>query len=146
MDAPSDDAIRQRLRDRGLAPTAQRMAIYRWLVAHPVHPTIDQIYRALRPNVRSLSRTTVYNVLRAFVGHGLAAKVRTEDAELRYDGRVIPHAHFKCLRCGALSDLADLPADLPNALRLPPGYRPQDLTLTLWGLCPACADAPATGN
>ena len=75
------EAIRGRLRACGLAPSGPRMAIYAWLRANPIHPTIDQIFRALRPANPSLSRTTVYNVLHAFVACGLAAVVRTEDGE-----------------------------------------------------------------
>ena len=101
MTDPATQDLAATLRAHGLSPSAPRLAILRWLLDHPEHPTIDEIYRALHPTMRSLSRTTVYNVLHAFVGHGLAAKVRTEDLELRYDGCAAPHAHFKCTRCGA---------------------------------------------
>ncbi len=133
------EAIRGRLRACGLAPSGPRMAIYAWLRANPIHPTIDQIFRALRPANPSLSRTTVYNVLHAFVACGLAAVVRTEDGELRYDGRAEPHAHFKCTHCGALHDLGDIPPDVPSQVGLPEGFRADAASVTLWGRCPACA-------
>lgn len=127
------------LRAHGLSPSAPRTAIYEWLMEHPTHPTIDAIYRALRPKMRTLSRTTVYNVLHAFVAHGLAEKVRTEDLELRYDGNTQPHAHFKCTACGALLDVeGSLQGALPD-LRLPERCSVESIGLTLWGLCPACA-------
>ena len=134
------EAIRGRLRACGLAPSGPRMAIYAWLRANPIHPTIDQIFRALRPANPSLSRTTVYNVLHAFVACGLAGKVRTEDLELRYDGCAEPHAHFKCTRCGAILDLEGLPRNLAQRVGLPKECRAQAAAVTFWGLCPNCAD------
>ena len=133
------EAIRGRLRACGLTPSGPRVAIYAWLRGNTAHPTIDQIFRALRPAHPSLSRTTVYNVLHAFVARGLAAAVRTEDGELRYDGRAEPHAHFKCTRCGALRDLGPLPGDLPRQVGLPEGCRADAADVTLWGRCAACA-------
>ena len=55
------EAIRGRLRACGLTPSGPRVAIYAWLRGNAAHPTIDQIFRALRPDHPSLSRTTVYN-------------------------------------------------------------------------------------
>ena len=139
MTDPATQDLAATLRAHGLSPSAPRLAILRWLLDHPEHPTIDEIYRALHPTMRSLSRTTVYNVLHAFVGHGLAAKVRTEDLELRYDGCAAPHAHFKCTRCGAILDLGGLPGNLARRVGLPDACRAQAAALTFWGLCPRCA-------
>lgn len=127
------------LRAHGLTPSAPRVAIYAWLVGHPTHPTVDEIFRALRPGMPTLSRTTVYNVLHAFVAHGLADKVRTEDLELRYDGTTAPHAHFKCTACGALLDLGAIPEGMLAQAGLPEGCRVEASALTAWGLCPRCA-------
>lgn len=129
------------LRAHGLTPSAPRVAIYAWLKEHPTHPTVDEIYRALRPGMGTLSRMTVYNVLHAFVEHGLADKVRTEDLELRYDGDTSPHAHFKCTACGALSDLGPIPGGALAEVGLPKGCEVSATALTAWGLCPACAAA-----
>ena len=128
MTDPAAQDFAATLRAHGLAPSAPRVAILRWLAGHPTHPTVDEVYRALHSTMPSLSRTTVYNVLHAFVACGLAGKVRTEDLELRYDGCAEPHAHFKCTRCGAILDLEGLPRNLAQA------------AVTFWGLCPNCAD------
>lgn len=142
--AATEPTGRRHLRAHGLTPSEPRLAILAWLAGHPIHPTIDQIFRALRPRHPTLSRTTVYNVLHAFVAHGLATVIRTEDDELRFDGRTDPHAHFKCTRCGALEDLGALPGDLPRQVALPQGFQADEASLVLWGLCPACAAADTT--
>lgn len=140
MTDPAAQDFAATLRAHGLAPSAPRVAILRWLAGHPTHPTVDEVYRALHPTMPSLSRTTVYNVLHAFVACGLAGKVRTEDLELRYDGCAEPHAHFKCTRCGAILDLERLPRNLAQRVGLPKECRAQAAAVTFWGLCPNCAD------
>lgn len=138
MTKVSASEIHRTLREHGLSPSAPRVAIYEWLISHPVHPTIDTIYKALRPKMPSLSRTTVYNVLHALVEAGLADKVHSEDLELRYDGNIAPHAHFKCRICGAVTDLGSIPTTVASEVGLPTGFQTESTAITLWGLCPAC--------
>ncbi len=135
----------QVLRDAGLTPSVQRVAILAWLVEHPEHPTAECIYNALRHRLLKLSRATVYNTVRTFVDRGLVSKVYIEEYELRYDANVAAHAHFKCKVCGAVMDLGDVPHDLAQTVALPDGYRSDALAVTLWGCCPACqaAQTPA---
>lgn len=127
------------LRAHGLSPSAPRVLIYEWLQTHPVHPTIDTIYQALRPKMKSLSRTTVYNVLHALVETGLADVVRTEDSEMRYDGNTKPHVHFKCTCCGALLDLDSISESMYQGIGLPDGCKIDTASVTLWGKCPKCS-------
>ncbi len=129
----------QVLRDHGVSPSAQRVAILAWMHAHPEHPTAECIYHALRGQLLTLSLATVYNTVKTFAEHGLVAKVYVEDGELRYDANVAPHAHFKCKRCGAVIDLAEVPEGLAGDVALPEGYQSEALTVTIWGLCPTCA-------
>lgn len=139
MESPSPSELHQTIRAHGLRPSVPRVAIYQYLVTHPVHPTVDDIYSALRPKMNTLSRTTVYNVLHSFVECGLADKVHTEDLELRYDANVMPHAHFKCLTCGGVYDFAETPSEalLPHA-KLPEGFRPSSVSLIIRGKCARC--------
>ena len=146
MEAALTDNIPDAIRAHGLTPSAPRVAIYRWLVSHPVHPTVDTIFSALRPKMKTLSRTTVYNVLHAFVECGLAAKVHTEDTELRYDGNTHPHVHFRCTQCGCLMDLADISDTVLTHTGLPAGAKVTSAALNLWGLCPACAAQAASAD
>ena len=51
--------VSQYLKAKGIRPSAQRIAIMRYLMEHPVHPTAENIYDALMPDMPSLSLTTV---------------------------------------------------------------------------------------
>ena len=51
----------------GIKPYYNRMAVLEYLMAHPTHPTVDEIYEGLRGSMPTLSKTTVYNALRLMV-------------------------------------------------------------------------------
>ena len=53
-----------RLVEKGIRPSVQRLAILDYLIKHPTHPNIEDVYKALENKVPTLSRTTVYNTLR----------------------------------------------------------------------------------
>lgn len=42
----------------GIRPSLQRLAIMDYLLHHPIHPTIDDVYQALCKEVPTLSKTT----------------------------------------------------------------------------------------
>ena len=52
-------AITDTLRSRGIQPTQQRVAVYRYLLEHRTHPTADTVYQALGEEFPTMSRTTV---------------------------------------------------------------------------------------
>lgn len=126
------DAAR-RLSEAGLRPTPQRVLVYEYLLTHPTHPTADVIYRDVSEKLSTFSRTTVYNTLSALVARGLVRVVRVEDGELRYDGTLRDHGHFKCTRCGGVFDF-----DMPEQIPLPPGARVDSIDLYLSGICKNC--------
>ena len=51
------------LKEKGIRPSAQRVAIMKYLLENMIHPTVDDIYNGVLPYMPTLSKTTVYNVL-----------------------------------------------------------------------------------
>ena len=47
----------------GIKPSIQRLAVMGYLLEHRTHPAVDEIYNALKAEVPTLSKTTVYNTL-----------------------------------------------------------------------------------
>lgn len=88
-----------------IKPSIQRIIIMDYLRSHPVHPTVDDIYNALSPQIPTLSKTTVYNTLKLFVENGVAISINIEEKNVRYDGDVSTHAHFICTKCGSIHDI-----------------------------------------
>ena len=93
------------LLEHGIKPSIQRIVIMEYLETHKTHPTVDEIYNALSPDIPTLSKTTVYNTLKLFVEKGVAISINIDEKNVRYDGDVSVHAHFICSRCGNIYDV-----------------------------------------
>lgn len=124
----------ERLRELGIRPSPQRLAVYSYLLSHPVHPTADTIYQAIIASQPSLSRTTIYNTLKLLVREKAVSTVIIEDGELRFDADLRPHAHFKCRICGRVYDLFDLPEQKIPALPSP-AFKVEEIHICYRGIC-----------
>lgn len=127
----------QLLREYDIRPSFTRVSIYEYLKSHRVHPSAEDIHRALSPTIPTLSRTTVYNTLHLLVQKQLVTTLDVEEEQQRYDIPDHPHAHFKCRKCKAVYDLEDIhPSNIPQD-RLN-GFRVEEAKLVYYGLCPDC--------
>ena len=89
-----------RLVEKGIRPSVQRLAILDYLIKHPTHPNIEDVYKALENKVPTLSRTTVYNTLRMLSEVNAAQMITIDEHRVCYDGNIEPHVHFYCKNCG----------------------------------------------
>ncbi len=125
------------LKGKGVNPSTQRLKIYAYLYSNHNHPTVDNIYTALAPEMPKLSKTTVYNTIKLFLDKGIALVVDTENNEARYDADTSSHAHFKCLSCGGLFDVSINSSDL-NFNNID-GFQIQHTQIQIKGYCKICA-------
>ena len=128
------------LREKGISPTQQRLAVYRYLLEHRTHPTADTVYQALAVEYPTMSRTTVYNTMKALFGAGLLRIVTIDAEEQHFDADIADHGHFRCAKCGELYDFA-LPNDASQRLA-PAGYRTEIFDVYATGVCPRCQNNP----
>ncbi len=130
------------LRDKGIRPSVQRVAVYSYLMENPIHPDVETVYTALSPLYPTLSRTTVYNTLKLFEANDLVQALRIEEDKLRFDAEMKDHLHFKCIKCGSITDVFDdsqVPGMMQNCSSLiPSGFKMEKIQTTLWGLCKNC--------
>jgi Fe2+ or Zn2+ uptake regulation protein len=96
--------LKNELINAGIRPSVQRLAIYEFVKTHPIHPTAEVVYDALRDHLGSLSLTTVYNTLKLFVDAGLVQLLAIDDTFRCFDGDTSTHAHFRCDNCGKIVD------------------------------------------
>lgn len=89
-------------------------------------------------------RVTVYRTLKTFLDKGLIHKVLDDEGALKYalcteactmTGHHHDHVHFKCSLCGQTNCLA---IDVPQ-IKLPKGYRAEEINLLIQGVCDKCA-------
>ncbi len=126
----------------GVKASAQRMAILRFLMENRVHPTVDEIFKALQPTNPTLSRTTVYNTLRLLAGAGIIKCIETGGDGARWDYSQHDHAHFLCTSCGHVTDV-DYRISSPTFPLPPAGYTVQTADIIFRGTCPACTASKA---
>jgi Fe2+ or Zn2+ uptake regulation protein len=93
------------LTDVGINPSYQRLKIWEYLVNNLCHPTVDMIHSELIHEIPTLSKTTIYNTLNLFQKRGIILGLTIDENEVRYESNMVPHAHFKCEKCGNIFDL-----------------------------------------
>ena len=69
------------LKKHDIKPSFQRMRIFEYLLMHPVHPTVDEIYKSLVTEIPTLSKTTVYNTLDLFIEKRIVQMITIEENE-----------------------------------------------------------------
>ncbi len=127
----------ERLKEKGIRPSHQRIRIYETLASTKAHPSAEAIYKELSEELPTLSRTTVYSTLDLFAEKGLAQRLALSGSELRYDADISRHVHFRCRGCGSVSDLAAVRAPAPPEAQ--EGYVVESSQFYAEGLCPACS-------
>ena len=125
------------LSSHGIRPSVQRLAIYRYLDSHRIHPSADVVFTALHDDMPTLSRTTVYNTLRLFCDKGVAQLLTLREDEMRFDADTSVHAHFQCEKCGVIFDFV-CGAGSPVNCRPPVGFDVHETRIYLRGICADC--------
>lgn len=118
----------------GIRPSLQRIAVLGYLLENRTHPTVDEIFLALSPSMPTLSKTTVYNVLKNLVDNNVILALNIDDKNIRYDACVDDHSHLKCEICNKVFDIPQPILD-SNSLC---AYKINRLHIYCWGICPEC--------
>lgn len=136
------ERITRKLRDQGQRVTPQRLAILKALASSKAHPSVEQVYRDLRPEYPTMSLATVYKTIETLKALGEVRELTFHDGSSRYDGRLPrEHTHVVCTGCGRIEDLEVDPAPQRRyAARASEetGFRITGQRLDIYGLCPAC--------
>ena len=133
----------QLLRGAGLRVTGVRLAVLRALDGHE-HSTADDVVRAVRADLGTVSVQAVYDSLNTLSATGILRRMEPAGHPARYERRVGDnHHHIVCRGCGVV---ADVDCAVGHAPCLTPGdthgFAVDLAEVTFWGLCPACVPAP----
>lgn len=133
------------LRGADLRVTAPRIAVLATLRRLGGHPTADEIGRSARESVGAISPQAVYDILRTFVGAGLAGTIEPPGSPVRYELRTGDnHHHAICRECHGTFDVdcvvGDPPCMHPTGISC---FTVETAEVTFWGLCADCAERVA---
>jgi Fe2+ or Zn2+ uptake regulation protein len=93
------------LKDHGIQPSAQRLAVAEYVLRTQDHPSADEVLARVRGRVPMISRATVYNTLNLFVEKGLLKTYVLAEGRLVFDPHVEAHHHFVDDDTGTILDV-----------------------------------------
>ena len=99
--------FREKLKEKGLKVTPQRVAIYEAIVTLKNHPTAENVIEYIKANHPNISVGTVYKVLDSLVENALLKKVKTDKDLMRYDAVLSDHHHLYCSETQRIEDYED---------------------------------------
>ncbi|HWG04509.1 MAG TPA: Fur family transcriptional regulator [Beijerinckiaceae bacterium] len=109
--------LRARLREAGLRPTRQRVALGWLLFAKgDRHITAEMLYEEATGSRVRISLATVYNTLHQFTEVGLLREISVDGSKTYFDTNMSDHHHF--LIEGS-NQLLDIPTTYLDVVRLP---------------------------
>src|SRR6202048_2053031 len=115
--------VKAKLRDVGLRPTRQRMALGWILLAKgDRHLTAEMLYEEATKAKVPVSLATVYNTLHQFTEVGLLRQVAVDGSKTYFDTNVTEHHHFFVEGENALVDIPDAEAIVGKMPVAPAGF------------------------
>lgn len=133
-------AICGKIRESGHKLTPQRLAVARILAASIGHPSVEEMYEALRTDFPTMSLATVYRNVMLIKSLGEVLELGFPDGSNRYDGnKPYPHPHVVCLKCRKILD-PDLSSiqDMTRKVADATGFKIINHRLDFFGLCADC--------
>lgn len=135
------------IRGTGARVTAPRIEVLATLLAAERALTHQELGQRV-DRAREIDRVTIYRVLEWLTEQALAHRIAGDDRTWRFNavgqGHDGDHAHFQCNACSTVFCLEDFSPG--PAIRLPRGFRPQQVELTVKGLCAKCTPPVAQKN
>ncbi|HEY9900661.1 MAG TPA: transcriptional repressor [Pantanalinema sp.] len=128
----SPDQIEVVLKQAGINPTAQRIAICRFVLCEADHPSAETIKIWVDRHFPKMSLATVYNTLRILVEAGLLRELKLPHVESAlYDNNLTDHYHFYDEATGELLDIP--PERITFDAALDPSFRVSAVEVLLRG-------------
>lgn len=123
----------------GLKITPQRLAIYKELISSFEHPSASNLYEKVKKYFSNISLDTVNRTLLTFNRIGIIRVVEGSGNSKRYDSKLEPHHHFRCVRCNRIIDFYNKEYD---DIEIPAEFKAKFIVTTkrinLEGVCNKC--------
>ena len=119
--------------------TKQRAAILKILRNNRSHPTVDQIYDAVRKEIPNISKGTVYRNLQVLREDGAISELNLNGTLSRYEEKQKGHYHFRCDKCGRVFDLGEpVDTEINKRVAARTGFKVSHHQTEFRGLCKDC--------
>ncbi|MCS7123868.1 MAG: transcriptional repressor [Candidatus Bathyarchaeota archaeon] len=133
------NSIIEALRKKGYKATPQRIAVCRYALQSPTHPTAKAIYQKVREEYPTISLATVYKTLKVLKELDLIQELPFFQGQTRFDPNVNPHINMVCLKCGKIIDLNNTEVGIfIQKLAQSAKFRLKGQRLDIYGFCEKC--------
>jgi len=103
--------LKNRLTEKGLKVTPQRIAVLDALMKLKGHPPAEKVIKHVRKNHPNIAVGTVYNVLETLADRRIINKVKTDRDVMMYDAVHDSHHHLYCSESDKIRDYFDSELD-----------------------------------
>lgn len=137
------------LEKQGLKKTSQRDLILQTFLESEGHLSVDEMYDLVKQRDSSIGHTTIYRTLKLLSACGLARELTLADGKIRFESQYkrARHDHLICTRCGKSVEFINQELDtLQKRLGRSYGFRLEEHSLKLFGICQDCRTEEAAGN
>lgn len=120
--------------------TNQRIEILDFLKDNTDHPTVEEVYDAVKKKLTRISKATVYQNLKFLTERGLIQEVNIKGVS-RFEPNLTSHHHLICRKCGKIFDFES--QELTDySLRI--GKKLQEIEIdstntNFYGICKKCS-------
>lgn len=131
----------KQIKQAGLKVTAPRVKILSILEkSGKRHLSAEDVYKVLLSQDEEIGLATVYRVLTQFEGAGLVCRRHFEGGQSVFElNSGEHHDHLVCIQCGKIVEFLDpLIEERQAAIAAERGFRIQDHSLVIYGVCSGC--------
>jgi Fur family peroxide stress response transcriptional regulator len=132
----------EKLKEHEFRITPQRLAVLKILAKSVGHPSVEDIFKQVRPVFPTTSLATIYKTVNLLKEIGEVVELDFSEESNRYDGnRPYPHPHLICTKCKTIMD-PDMATveDLSKEITRKTGYEILNHRLDFFGICPRCQE------
>ena len=131
----------QLLREHGVHVTAQRIAVFNAITSHQ-HISADAVAVAVRADIGSISRQSVYDTLTLLATAGLVRKIQPVGSPALFEREMGDnHHHIICRDCGHLADVECAVGSAPCLTASDDhGFEIDEADVAYLGRCPSCQE------
>jgi Fur family peroxide stress response transcriptional regulator len=138
-----DSSIESQLHHHGLRATMPRTVIMSVLAKSVDHFTIEELWHSVQEIVPEIELSTVYRVVQALIGAGLAGETRLPNGIRVIEGLALSHAHWVCSSCQQIGHFSDSTLEsliLTLNVSLRDTGTVKGIQIVAWGLCLQCQE------
>ena len=106
------------LREHGINPSAQRVAVAQYILHTDEHPSADEVWTRVKRRFPHVSRATVYNTVHLFVEKGLLRQLNLTGGRVVFDPKTENHHHLIDEESGKIHDVPWEAVKLSNVPKL----------------------------